>query len=227
MPLLGQGTMTFWNDIEGDAADFNRWHSFEHMPERVGIPGFRRGRRCAAVAGGPEYFVMYETDGAATLTSPAYLERLNNPTPWTSRNQRRFRNSNRTLAAVSASFGHGVGAAQMTILLAPEAGREAQLRRHLHATLGGLVGAHAALGAHLLEADAAASRIETAEKALRDRPDEVADWVLVIEALEQEALLACRAGALADAALVAAGARAVENAARYRLLHVLHAEDLA
>ena len=36
MTLLGKGAMVFWHDVEGDEADYNHWHGFEHMPERIG-----------------------------------------------------------------------------------------------------------------------------------------------------------------------------------------------
>ena len=45
MAFLGKGAMAFWNDVTADGeADFNHWHVFEHIPERVGVPGFLRGR---------------------------------------------------------------------------------------------------------------------------------------------------------------------------------------
>ena len=46
MALLGQGAVAIWNDVAPEGlAEFYEWHHREHMPERVGIPGFRRGRR--------------------------------------------------------------------------------------------------------------------------------------------------------------------------------------
>ncbi|MDP6951691.1 MAG: hypothetical protein QGF53_02930, partial [Alphaproteobacteria bacterium] len=119
MALLGKGMMVFWHDFEGDETDFLHWHSYEHMPERVGIAGFRRGKRFAAVDSAPRYLTYYETDSVATLTSEGYLARLNDPTPWTKRNLAGFRNSNRTLCAVAASVGHGQGAAMLSIRLSP------------------------------------------------------------------------------------------------------------
>jgi hypothetical protein len=53
------------------------------MPERVGIPGFLRGRRYRAIDAAAEYFTLYEAEDAAVLTGAHYLERLNNPTPAT------------------------------------------------------------------------------------------------------------------------------------------------
>src|SRR5215471_6580816 len=53
MSLAGRGIVTIWHDIvpEGQP-DFYEWHNREHMPERMGIPGFRRGRRYIAGEGG-------------------------------------------------------------------------------------------------------------------------------------------------------------------------------
>ena len=49
------GVIAIWHDVLPEAKDeFYEWHSREHMPERVGIPGFRRGRRYLAVSGAPE-----------------------------------------------------------------------------------------------------------------------------------------------------------------------------
>ncbi len=40
------GLMAFWADVEADyVAEFRQWHNCEHVPERVGIPGFTVGRR--------------------------------------------------------------------------------------------------------------------------------------------------------------------------------------
>ena len=46
MPLLGRGVLAIWHTItpEGEA-EYWRWHDREHIPERVGVPGFLRGRR--------------------------------------------------------------------------------------------------------------------------------------------------------------------------------------
>jgi hypothetical protein len=208
MALLGNGMMVFWHDFEGDETDFLHWHSYEHMPERVGIAGFRRGKRFAAVAGAPKYLTYYETESVDTLTSEAYLARLNDPTPWTKRNLAGFRNSNRTLCAIVASFGHGQGAAMLTIRLSPEAGKESNLARWLTDKIfPNLVSQPGFMGAHVLRGDEAASRTETDEKALRDTEDEVADWALMIEAITPAALVALRDRALSDSALADHGGR--------------------
>ena len=82
MGLLGKGALLIWHDPSAEVeSDYNEWHSKEHMFERVGIPGFRRGQRAVAISGAPRYFNLYEVDDAETLTSKAYLDRLNDPTP--------------------------------------------------------------------------------------------------------------------------------------------------
>jgi hypothetical protein len=49
MSILGQGFVAIWNGIAPEGREeFYEWHNREHMPERVGIPGFRRGRRYTA-----------------------------------------------------------------------------------------------------------------------------------------------------------------------------------
>ena len=84
MNLAGRGIVAIWHDIllEGQA-EFYEWHNREHMPERMGIPGFRRGRRYIAVHGTPQFFCFYEGEDLGVVVGPAYLERLNNPSEWT------------------------------------------------------------------------------------------------------------------------------------------------
>ena len=43
MALLGTGVLAIWNGIAASAEDeFVDWHVREHIPERVGLPGFLR-----------------------------------------------------------------------------------------------------------------------------------------------------------------------------------------
>ena len=85
MTLLGDAAVAmWWNVDEEDRIEFHEWHSKEHLPERLGIPGFRRGSRWQA-ADERSYFVLYELASYDTLTSPPYLSRLNDPTPWSTK----------------------------------------------------------------------------------------------------------------------------------------------
>ena len=67
MSLAGQAVVAIWNGIAPEGrTEFYEWHNREHMPERVGIPGFRRGRRYIAKYGTPEFFTLYEADSAGS-----------------------------------------------------------------------------------------------------------------------------------------------------------------
>jgi hypothetical protein len=62
--------------------EFNAWYDDEHLPERLAIPGFRSAQRWQS---GASYLATYELDSVAVLTSPAYLARYQNQTPWSRR----------------------------------------------------------------------------------------------------------------------------------------------
>jgi len=73
MSLHGTGVVAIWHDLVPAAkSDFYEWHNREHMPERLAIPGFKRGRRYIAVRGTPEYFNLYEADNPAVLCGEDY-----------------------------------------------------------------------------------------------------------------------------------------------------------
>ena len=97
----------------------------------MGVPGFLRGRRYEVVQGRPRYFTLYETEGVDVLASAAYVERLNNQTPWTRRGVALFTNTNRTACRVTARAGRGIGGALATLQLGPRPGGEATLREWL------------------------------------------------------------------------------------------------
>jgi hypothetical protein len=109
------GVVATWCDVAPEAKDeFYEWHSRENMPERVGIPGFRRGRRFLAVTGGPEFFILYEADSPEVLGGVDYLNRLQAPTEWTKRILPSFRNATRSICRVSFTSGVGSGGVMLT-----------------------------------------------------------------------------------------------------------------
>jgi len=67
--------------------EFNAWYDEEHLAERLAIPGFRSATRWVAdvPAGQGKYLATYELDSVKVLSSPAYLERFQNQTPWSRR----------------------------------------------------------------------------------------------------------------------------------------------
>ena len=104
------GILAIWNDIAPEGYEhFERWYSREHLQERVRVPGFRFGRRYEALSGDRRFFAFYEVDSPAILTSPAYLERLENPTPWTQETMKSFRNMVRTVCDLRTAAGDLIG----------------------------------------------------------------------------------------------------------------------
>lgn len=67
--------------------EFNAWYDEEHLAERLAIPGFRSATRWVADVrpGAGKYLATYELDSVDVLSSPAYLERFRNQTPWSRR----------------------------------------------------------------------------------------------------------------------------------------------
>jgi len=183
MSLAGLGAVAIWHDLLPDAKDdFYEWHNREHMPERVGIPGFRRGRRYIAISGAPEFFNLYEADSAEILAGQDYLNRLNAPTAWTQRVIPSFRNVARSLCRVAFTNGVGSGGVMLTLRFAIDAARRDStidaLRRRL---LPPLVYRKGIAGVHLCLADDAASGVETAEKKARANATLVPPWIILIE----------------------------------------------
>jgi hypothetical protein len=187
MSLAGKGVVAIWNDIAPEGRDeFYEWHDREHMPERVGIPGFLRGRRYIAVHGSPEYFTLYEADTPATLSGNDYLTRLNNPTAWTRAVvPAHFRNTSRGVCRVELSTGVGQGGYILTLRHGPQPGRDEELRHYLAQTaLPPLLDMPAVVGVHLCLADREASSVETAEK--KGHEVGIPNWLVMIESVTAE-----------------------------------------
>lgn len=116
------GILAIWNDFDAeDLAHFERWYNREHLMERVDTPGFRFGRRYERTAmGDRHFFAFYGVDNPAVLNSQAYLQRLENPTPWTQRTMKRFRRMVRTVCDLKAIAGNLTGS-HVVVLRADEA----------------------------------------------------------------------------------------------------------
>jgi hypothetical protein len=223
MALRGQAVLAIWNDVAAGGDDeFNHWQIHEHFAERLGVPGFLRGRRYTVITGSPRYFTLYETETADVLTSPAYVARLDNPTPWTRQCIVLFRNNRRTVCRTTMSLGAGVGGAIATLELGPAGGRDGELRTWLVGTaLPAAVARAGVVGAHLGEADLEHTRVKAEEKRLLDRPDDVVRWVVFLEGVDGPTLEHACAEVLATSALTAHGAQPDASVATYRLVYAL------
>jgi hypothetical protein len=217
--ITGAGCFVAWWDVSPDNAnEHDNWHTHEHMIERVAIPGFLRGSRYRAIDGAPRVCTIYQGETLATFTSAAYLERLNNPTPWSTRCLPFFVGMNRSLCTVAATFGHGIGGTLLTLQFSARDGETDRLEKWLiKEALPGMAGRAGLSGAHLLVCDSAASRTQTREKVLRGTPDAVADRIMLVEGYDRAAVEAARDNLLGASGLVAHGAAANTIAGIYSL----------
>lgn len=162
--MLGKAAIAMWWNVPREAQpEWEEWHTYEHMPERLAIPGFLRGSRWVSES---SYFVLYEVEEAATLTGPAYLERLNNPTPWSRKMMPHHRDMVRSLCLVRASHGQGLPHAMATIRFTP--GED----------LPRLPAGKGVTRAHLLQSQPMPGT-PTTEQRIRGG-DATADWVLLV-----------------------------------------------
>jgi len=208
------GFLAIWSDIApAHETDYLHWLTREHTAERVGIPGFRGVRVFRALMDSPRrYFILYELDSSGVVDSPAYLERLNHPTPWSSRIMPRLGRFRRGGGALGRACGTGSGGvlAVATLPAAAEARAAADL-------LPGLVAMDRVCAARTLIVDADRTDVVTEEKTLRTGDDGFAG-LLLIEGVDQGSVAAALAAAklegglytqafsLSEAALAAADA---------------------
>ena len=185
--MLGRAAVTMWWDIPAHVrADWEEWHTVEHMPERVGIPGFLRGTRWVGMRDEGTYFVLYETAELATITAGPYLERLNHPTPWSQRMMPHHKNMVRSLCAVRGGYGGGMPYAMATVRFSPAKEPPSPPRRK------------GVTCAYLLQSPVAAPA--TAEQKMRGGGDKGIDWALLVGGYDASAVeAAAREAAPRDA----------------------------
>jgi hypothetical protein len=207
MALLGKAALAMWWDMAPDMrTEFEDWHSHEHYPERLSIPGFRRASRWTAADGGEGIFQIYELESYETLASPHYLGRLNSPTPWSTRMMPHHRNMIRSQCRVLESAGGNVARYALTVRLSPTAGRDDQLRASLKDLSAALVDRPGCVGGHLLRHEAPPIA-ETTEQKIRGK-DRFADWVFLAVGYDAQPLEALSTGELSGRALGEVGAAA-------------------
>jgi hypothetical protein len=191
--LLGTGAVLVWNDItEQGREQFYDWHDKEHIPERLAIPGFRRGRRYVKPGHSPEWLTMYEADDLDVVTSPEYLQRLNSPTPGTTKTLQYFRNTSRAVCRIVSSTGSSSGGHVLAMRLdVPCTQSEAMCRYLSTEVFPRALALTGVVACHLYAADQDASHLPTAESGTREF--DVPSWVLLAEATTLRAAEQARA----------------------------------
>ncbi len=225
MALRSDAAMVLFYDIAGDNADHDYWHSYEHFHERLSVPGFLRATRWVAVEAQPKYMVTYEVSSPEVGTSQPYLDRLNNPSAWTSEIMPRFRGMTRGFTEVVASAGFGLGNVSLVMRFRPEAGQEDAVAGWLaEQVLPDLGTKRGMAGAHLLRPTP--PQPMTREQSLRGA-DTPLPWLLIASAYEMTELERLSAAVLDDSTLRAQNIADGAVRGRYRLHHTATAEEVA
>ncbi|WP_162573567.1 hypothetical protein [Variovorax sp. PBL-H6] len=225
MSLLGSAALAMWWDMAPEMkSEFEDWHSHEHFPERLGVPGFRRASRWTSATGDEGIFVLYELESYAVLSSDAYVSHLNTPTPWSARMMPHHRNMVRSQCHVLESSGSSAARHALTFRVSPLQDRDKDLREFFRTLCVDLVQRPGIVGAHLLRHQTPPIA-ETTEQRIRNSADRVADWVFVALGYEAPVLESLADADLAATALQASGAAEGAISGLYSLSHSATSEE--
>jgi hypothetical protein len=227
MPLKGTGFLAIWHDIQPDGEDdYNRWHTQEHMPERLGVPGFERGRRGVDWSRDRHrYLTLYEGQSVDVFGSEAYRARLNAPSAWSQRTMPYFANFVRCACRTAVSLGKGVGGAMATVRLglATDAAK-AELSAASHTLAAGMLVLDGVTSVHIGLALPAVSNVKTSESELRKRTgEELFDAVVLVDGIGRRELE--RAMPRIDEMLAAQAGISARAAAVYDLAYLLTSDQ--
>ena len=220
--MLGKAAVAIWCDVAFDVRpEFDHWHAHEHMPERLAIPGFLRGSRWVSERG-EGYFILYEAQSEDVITGASYLERLNNPTPWSRKMMRHHRNMVRGLCHVEASGGTALGQALATVRFTAEPAKSAELLAGMRDLLAAMPQREGLVAAALLRDLGRMPLRETAEQRLRGG-DSAPHWIALVSGYRADAVDNVVAQELGEANLCSHGAAPGRVAGLYRLAFALGA----
>src|SRR5262245_22690282 len=168
MPLRGRAFLCLWSGITpGYERELDRWHTIEHMPERLGVPGFVRGRRYVQPMDSEHpLFILYEAAHIETFRSPGLLTRLNDPTQWSKKVQPGLVNFIRTPCHPLISLGDGVGGALLTVRVSAS-GDTADVGHALAVAAPAIARLHGVTAVHIGQHVPDVGSVETAETRLR------------------------------------------------------------
>jgi hypothetical protein len=180
--MRGAGFLAIWSDVEpGHLTDYRHWLTREHTTERVTTTGFLASRVFRAVHSDTNrFFILYELEAPEILDGPAYLARLNAPTPWSQRIMPLLGNFIRGGGVMTARAGRGEGSTVAAL-------RIENLPKD-PARLAGAIAAFDGIAAVQIGAtDHARTSVPTIEKGMRQNEGFFAG-LLIVEALDEASL---------------------------------------
>lgn len=116
MTMLGTAFLPIWHDIDAAMEEqYLKWHTAEHIPERVLTPGIVVGRRYEdPEAQAQRYFLLYEAQSFDVFASEGYFATANARSEWTKRIDPYFQNFRRAPCHLVMTRGRGIGGALAT-----------------------------------------------------------------------------------------------------------------
>lgn len=180
--MRGAGFLAIWSDVEPrHLTDYRHWLTREHTTERVTTTGFLASRVFRLTHSDlNRFFILYELEAPEVLDGPAYLARLNAPSPWSQRIMPLLGNFIRGGGVMTARAGRGEGSTVVALRL-----------ENLPKDAGRLAGALAALdgiaAVQIGVTDLARTSVPTVEKGMR-KDEGVFSGLLIIEALDEASL---------------------------------------
>jgi hypothetical protein len=223
MTLKGTAFLALWNDFDpARDAEYNCWHTFEHVPERVGIEGILSGRRYVARERAERrYFTLYELEGLAALDGPQYADVVDRPTEWSAAMRPSFRNFLRSPCATVLTTGLGIAGSVATLRFGVAQGADASSAK---VALEPLLESSGITAVHLGRVDSTA-KFPVPNAASPASAAGAVQYVLLVEGLDRGGL---EAAARRIIAALASGLGAVQPVAweGYDLAFVIARSDL-
>ena len=180
--MRGSGFLAIWSDVErSNLTDYRHWLTREHTTERVTTKGFLGVRVFRAQRGDPaRFFILYELESPEVLDGPAYLARLNAPTPWSQRIMPQLGNFIRGGGIMAARAGRGEGSTIVALRLE-------QLPKDPQRLAGDMAALDGIAAVQIGATDLARTSVPTVEKGMR-RQEGIFAGLLIIEALDDKSL---------------------------------------
>ena len=184
MALAGTAFLALWNDIaDARVADYDQWHTLEHVPERVSVRGFIGGRRYVnRDHAWHRYFTLYDVESLDAFANDEYRDLVENPTPWSQSMRPDFSNFLRATCAVTMTRGTGIGGAIACLCVPPAVADTA-----LSAALSHLVAMPRISGVHCGKRSDSALAVPFKSAPAQTAPVREFDRVALIEGLDRAA----------------------------------------
>ncbi|SDO10263.1 DUF4286 family protein [Afipia sp. GAS231] len=180
--MRGTGFLAIWSDVEPKhLTDYRHWLTREHTTERVTTKGFLASRVFRMTHSDlNRFFILYELESPEVLDGPAYLARLNAPTPWSQRIMPLLGNFIRGGGVMAARAGRGEGSAVVALRIENLPKDPAKLAADI-AALDGIAAVQIGV------TDLARTSVPTKEKGMR-KNEGIFAGLLIVEALDEASL---------------------------------------